>query len=190
MLLNRLLPNTTTDADPIRVLPLAHHVPPCATVAVQAGAISDLSTDQLSRKIEYVSADNKTTMAIDMSSVYISDGTPYVIQSPDGSWGTIPFEYPLELNMTLATGLCNETLGQWSETVYDPTFGVLFAPDPTTPKGRAQKGLNGSQIAAIAVVVPVLVIVAAIAIGFTLYKRHSKSEGSNRLREQRPELGT
>lgn len=128
-------------------------------------------------------------MAIDMSSVYVADGEPFVISSPDGNWGTIPFAFPLQLNMTLATGLCNETLGQWSETIYDPTFGVLFAPDPTTPLGRAQKGLTGSQVAAIAVVIPVLVIVAAIAIGFTLYKRHTNAEGSNRLHGQNADIG-
>lgn len=159
-------------------------------VTVQPGELHDLSTDSLSRKLEYVSADNKTTLAIDLSSVYIADGTPYVIESPDGGWGTIPIQLPLQLDLTMATALCNQTLGHWTKAEYDPTFGVLFSPDPTTPSGKFQKGLNGSQIAAIAVVVPVVVIVVAIAIGFTIYKRSMNAKGSAQLHNQKASLGS
>ena len=155
---------------------------PLYTVAVQPGTIADHSPDMLSRKVEYISADNKTVMGIDISSVYIADGEAFVIRSPEGGWGPIPFEFPVNLTISMATGLCNETLGHWSSTEYDPTFGILFTPDPATPAGKSQKGLNGSQIAAIAVVIPVVVIVASIAIGYTIYKSYVKKSESAHLR--------
>lgn len=155
-------------------------------VNVEDGYILNQQGNSTTRRaVQFVSLDNKTTLGLDVSSLYVADGEVFNIDSPEPFPSFGPFE-GLELTISMFVNLCGQYLGQWSSMDYDPSLSALFVPDPTADSPAAKKnqkgGLTSTQIAAISVVVPVLVLVVCACLGYIMWKNYQSNQKSLKIR--------
>jgi hypothetical protein len=136
------------------------------TVIVPPGKIGAEVKDQR-RLVTYNSTDERIRIKIDIDSVYLLDGQPWKQIFSPSSFNMQP-ETSIELTLYSSLSMCPTDTAYWSHAIYDPSLSTLFVGDPSPPPGspesKGKSGLTTGQIAVIATVIPIVVILAAFVI--------------------------